>query len=395
MSKILFLSPLLPWPLYSGGQTRIFHLLKILNQKHQVKLIAFARNEKEKEHLDEVKKVCDSAEIIVRKNKPWTLSILIRTLFSTKPLLMNLYEQDWSNSSNLSDWLNWADLVWQECFYTNDMTYKSNKFTKKLILGEENIEYLAYERYFNSLLWWKRIILSLAVKLDLLKMKYWEKRIWRKAKKVAVASINDKDVVEKETGRNDVIVITNGVDAEDYDFKKNNVGLAILFVGNFKWFQNQQAVEWLVKEIFPKIKKEVPKASLLIVGQNQPKWLRDFREFGVFGEEDLEDVREAYARGSVFLAPLKSGSGTKYKILEAMASGVPVVTTSVGFEGFEGFEGAMMVKNKTEELVEATVDVLRKPQKYEEMRQKARKLVEENFDWKIIAEKLEELVNEN
>lgn len=392
--KILFLSPLLPWPLYSGGQIRVFHLLKILSQKHQVNLIAFTRNDKETKYLNDVRKVCDNVEIILRKNKPWTLSTLIKTLFSTKPLLMNLYHND----IDLTDLINWTDLIWCECFYLNDMIntiYKSNKFTKKFILGEENIEYLAYERYFDSLIWWKRIVLFLPVKLDLLKMKFWEKRIWRQTKKIAVASIKDKTVIEKEIGRNNIAVIANGVNIENYNFKKINIDSTILFVGNFKWFQNQQAVEWLVKEIFPKIKKEIPEVKLMIVGKNQPNWIKDFRKIGIFGEENLEDIREAYIMASVFLAPLKSGSGTKYKLLEAMASGVPVVTTSMGFEGFEGFEEAMIVKEKTEDLVKATIDILQNSQKYEEMRQRARQMIEKDFDWKIIAGKLEKFVDEN
>ena len=382
--KILFLTPVLPWPLRSGGQIRAYHLLKALHQNHQVNLVSYIREEGERQYLPELKKIADQTLLIKRQYNPWTFTALIKTLFSSKPLVMNIYK---TTKPVIEDSKTY-DLIYCECFYLMD---KIPKFSVPIFLSEQNIEYLAYRRYVDSLPWWKKAILWLPMKLDVLKMKYWEVRAWQEAKRVAVMSETDRKIVEEKTGRKDVFVIPNGVDTENFVFStKRPSTKTILFVGNFNWFQNLQAADWLVKEIFPEIKKKVQNARLLIVGHHVPKWLKGEGKEGITVEESLEDIREAYQKATVLLAPLKSGGGTKYKILEAMASGVPVVTTSIGAEGLDG--DCMVVRDNTEDQAASTVDIINNPNKYLDLVKRARKLVEENYDWKMIGQKLENFV---
>lgn len=393
MAKILFISPRPPWPLFSGGQIRVYHLLKALSKKHQIILAQYITEDETTDFIKELP-FCYKIQTIKRRYKPWSFRTLFKSLFSIKPLLMNLYQ----NKMDMANLINWADLVWQECFYTADKIYKQSfstnndhKNNKKLILGEQNIEYLAYKRYFQGLIFWKKFLLWLPMRWDLIKMKYWEKKMWECAKKIVCVSEADKQIIEKESRRSDVAIISNGVDTEKFKPRiKIPESKTIFFTGEYKWFPNKEAIDWLVKEIFPKIKEKIPAAKLLIVGKHLPKWLRGLKDAGV--DEEVADIRDAYKKADVFLAPLKSGSGTKYKILEAMAMGVPVVTTFVGAEGLEGFEGFGMIGEKTQDLVAATVSVLEKPQKYEIMTKKAREYVKEKFDWKIIGEKLERLI---
>lgn len=384
--KILFISPLPPWPLFSGGQIRAYHLIKALSQKHEVSLLSYIRSDEERQYLPQIKKICKKVNLIKRQYKPWSLKTLIKTLFSTKPLVMNLYD----GSQEIIEKPEQYDLIYCECFY---LMGKIPLRPTPIFLSEQNIEYLAYQRYLNNLPFFKKIILWLPIKWDLLKMKFWEKKMWQRAKKIIVMSENDQMIIQKQTGKKEIIVIPNGVNNDHFSFKKEIISeKIILFVGSFAWFQNVQAVNWLVKDIFPQIKKEIPNVNLLIVGHGVPDSVKKIKEDGINFDEAVEDIREAYKKASVFVAPLKSGSGTKYKILEAMACEVPVVTTSVGAEGFEGFEETMIVREKTEDLATAAVDILQNPQKYSEMTKRARKMVEEKFDWEIIGEKLEKLV---
>ncbi len=387
--KILFLSPVLPWPLKSGGQIRVFHLVKALQKENDVTLVAYIRRKDEEEFLPELQKICSKVLLIKRDSRPWAFKSLVRSLFSSKPLVVNLYE----DKNDLSNLANSADLVWAECFYLMDKI----KTNIPVILGEQNIEYLAYRRYFQNLVGWKKVLLWLPMEWDLIKMKYWEKKMWKTAKKIAAVSQTDKEIIEKETGRDDISVIPNGVDTAGFTVPDRLADKkTVLFVGEYKWFPNKEAINWLIKEIFPEIRKKMPEAELLIVGRHFPDWLKRLGESGrIRVDQGIEDIRVAYEKAAVFLAPLRSGGGTKYKILEAMAMGVPVVTTKVGAEGLGGQEGEernMIVKNSTNDLTEAVIDILGNREKYQEMTKKARKFVSENFDWKVIEKKINEVI---
>lgn len=383
--KILFFTPLLPWPLVSGGQIRAYNLLKAL-QKHEVTLVTYLRDEKERQGLLELKKICREVSLIKRQYRPWTVKALVKTLFSVKPLVMNLYE----TKNTFGKTGGTYDVIYCECFYLMDKLPESKA---SVFLSEQNIEYLAYQRYLDHLPFWKKIFLCLPMKIDIEKMKFWEKRMWRKATGVAVMSEIDKQQVEKERGGSRVAIIPNGVDTINFQpATKISQTKTILFVGNFSWFQNLQAIEWLVKRIFPIIKQKIPAARLLVVGRRAPLWLKSYRAEGMILDEQVEDIRNVYGQSTVLLAPLKSGGGTKYKILEAMASGLPVVTTPLGAEGLE--EDCLIVKRSTEELAQATVDVLNRPEDYLWLTKKARRLVEENYDWSIIGKKLERFLTE-
>lgn len=384
MAKILFISPLPPWPLFSGGQIRAYHLIKALSQKHQITLVQYITEDETTNFVKELL-FCYKIETIKRRYKPWSFRALLKSFFSSKPLLMNLYQTE----TDLSGLFDWADLIWQECFYTTDKTYEL-KNNKKLILGEQNIEYLAYGRYFQSLIFWKKILLWLPMQLDLIKMKYWEKKIWQKAHKIAVVSHEDKKVIEKETRLTNIEIISNGVDTAKFTFNNFSKQKIILFVGEYKWFPNREAIKLLIFNLYPIFKEKLIDFKLLIVGKHMPDWLKANKEKNIVLDEKTDDIREAYKKASVFIAPLRSGSGTKYKILEAMACGVPVVTTAVGSEGLD--KTCMIVRQTDDELAEATIDILVNPQKYSEMAKGARKMVEERFTWEIIGEKLEKLV---
>ena len=106
--KILFLTPVLPWPLFSGGQIRAYNLLKELQKKHEVTLVSYIRNDKEREYLPQLLKIAKRVFFIKRNLMPWAIKILVKTLFSSKPLVMNLYDTGKLVILGLDDY----DFIW-------------------------------------------------------------------------------------------------------------------------------------------------------------------------------------------------------------------------------------------------------------------------------------------
>ncbi|MBI2622072.1 glycosyltransferase family 4 protein, partial [Candidatus Microgenomates bacterium] len=170
----------------------------------------------------------------------------------------------------------------------------------------------------------------------------------------------------------------------------------ILFIGDFRWIENRDAATWLLKEIWPELearsKKLEIRLKLWMVGKAIPNSIKQLanEEDVVFDEEAPDDTREIFARADLLLAPIRVGGGGKFKILESMASGVPVVTTLIGIEGIAAQDNnQVLIGDNIQDLVDKTVEALTKEDLYRKISQRARKLIEEKYDWKIIVKKLE------
>jgi glycosyltransferase involved in cell wall biosynthesis len=259
---------------------------------------------------------------------------------------------------------------------------------------EHNIEYLVYQRYADT----AKLYLRPLLYLDILKIKYWEEKFWKKAQALVAVS---KDEAQKMK-RADVSVVPNGVDLKKFTvhssrFKENKKEKKVLFIGDFKWIQNRQSVEWILKEIWPKIQLQINndklQIKLWIVGRNIPESLKLLGdETVVFDEDAPRETEKIFQQSTLLLAPIKVGGGTQYKILEAMASGVPVVTTSLGAEGIDcNPKKDLLVAEDAESIAQKTVMILQDQAQYEIIAKSARDCIEHKYNWELIAEKLEKV----
>jgi glycosyltransferase involved in cell wall biosynthesis len=174
------------------------------------------------------------------------------------------------------------------------------------------------------------------LKIDISKIKYWERYFWNKADKLITMSEEDKNFIEKELGKPiNISVVANGVDLDFFRGVKKNLPKdpTVLFVGTFKWLPNIEAVEEIVKKIWPLILKQLPNAKLKIVGFSPTDKIRAYaKEPSIEVMGATPDIRDAFAMSHVLLAPIRSGKGTRYKVLEAMITGIPVVATTLAAE---------------------------------------------------------------
>lgn len=266
--------------------------------------------------------------------------------------------------------------------------------TVPLIVGEHNIEYEVYADYVKH---FPIVPLRAFLGFDVMKLRFWEEAIWRKARAITAVSLNDKNVIEKVHTR--VTLVPNGIDLNQFSYKEGRPkrpGPVILFVGDFKWFPNQQAVRDLLHTVWPFIKQKFPESRLRIIGRGlADDFVRESRGKGAEVVMDVVDIALEYRSADVLVAPLHIAGGTKFKILEAMASGLPVITTREGAEG-------LGVKNNVQYLEAANsahyVDQMRKIWKNEKLRfalkREARKLIEDKYNWDSIAKKLDAVWNQ-
>lgn len=385
-------SSFLPYPLYSGGHIRLYNLIKELSKKHEIILVCEKRDWQTKDDVSEVEKFC--SVITVPRKRQWSLGNILKTGFSKNPFLVvghtnGLMKKEIIKILSKEKF----DLIHVETFYVMQNLPKTNL---PIVLADHNIEYLVYKRFANQ----ASLFLKLFFYLDVLKMKFIEEDYWKKATRVVAVSEDEKRLMNG----NDIVVIPNGVNVtkfkvESLKLKEGNKERRLLFIGDFKWMQNRDSIDWILKEIWPEIKAKIQNSNIKlnlkmwIVGRNIPDSIKKLANgsLDVIFEENAEDTVDIFNKSFLLLAPIRVGGGTSYKILEAMASGIPVITTRLGIEGIKAKEDEeVIIANNTEDFANRALEVLKDENLYEKLSKKGRSLIVEEYDWENISKKLEE-----
>ncbi|PIP53388.1 hypothetical protein COX08_01230 [Candidatus Beckwithbacteria bacterium CG23_combo_of_CG06-09_8_20_14_all_34_8] len=392
--KILMLTPYLPYPLLSGGQIRTYNLLKNLKDNHEITLFSLIKDESERKYKKELDKFCKKVVLLKRTKNPWDLRNILVAGFTAYPFLVTrnmplsasrLIVKELSRQS--------YDLIHVETFYMMP-NIPATKIPTLLV--EQTIEYLGYQNYAQkSKLWPVKPLLY----LDIAKIKYWEKYYWEKANRLVTMSDEDRQFIQSEIGNSQQIdVVANGVDMDYFKLTKikRPSNPTVLFVGTFKWLPNADAVEFLVEKIWPLIIKQISNAKLHIVGFSPSKKILSYaKNDSITVSGNISDIRDAYGQAHVLLAPVRSGKGTRYKVLEAMATGLPIVGTKLSVEGLPVKSGSDVLISDTDQgLAEKTIQLLKDRQLQEKLAQNGKKLVAQQFEWSIISKELDRIYKE-
>ncbi|MFZ2025166.1 MAG: glycosyltransferase family 4 protein [Microgenomates group bacterium] len=382
--NILFVSALLPYPLHSGGQVRMYNLLKALSKKHDITLMSFIRNEEERAlatHISFVKDVH-----MIMRGKGRQAKYIFKAL-GNFPLLLATYDNRMMQQKIKEELARKKyDLVHIEPFYVFPSL---PPLSVPMIVSEHNVEYAIYLKNAEKI---RFPLLKPLAYFDAVKIKIWEEIVWQRARIVTAVSEDDAKIISAST-KKETPVIPNGVDTKTFTYvgkKFDKKNPTFLFVGNFLWAPNLEAVRQLLTTIWLKILLVYPEAKLTIVGKHFPSGLRKYILPSVHLEEYVEDIRDAFAASDVLLAPMGIGGGTKFKILEAMATGTLVVTTKEGRMGIVGTSGKEFYEAATpEEFGSAVNTIYAHPETAKTITKNARKMVETMYDWQAIAEKLD------
>lgn len=389
--KILMLTPYLPYPPASGGQIRTLNLLKYLSKTNDITLVALYKNEKEKKYASNLKSFCKKIYVCKRPEKPWQFGTIFKSIFSALPFLIvrnySLEAQDVVQKLLKEEEF---DVIHAETFYIMPHIPRTSI---PVLLVEQTIEFKVYQHYVSSL----PFIFRWALTLDILKLKFWEIYYWKKAQVVATVSNSDKSIIQECVPDNETFVIPNGAGDEmflDRIPKKNISQPTLLFVGNFSWLQNTEAAMYLIEKVFPKLNEALPHIKLIIAGQNVKSKLsfpsKENIEVIDIQPDDHETIKNLYKNTTVFVAPIFGPGGTRLKILAAMASGLPIVTTKTGVEGLEITPNEdILVANSPGEFVNKIKDLLDNEEKYTKMQKTSFAVVKEKYSWNAIAKKLE------
>ncbi len=404
--RILFVTEKFPYPLDTGGNVRTYHLLRGLAFEHEVTLLSATELELPAEFIEHVMQFCKEVRVVKVRPLVWWRDIasLVRSLVGTMPFVIGRHfrkEMAAAVYGSLND-ISVESGAKQsadggrkfDCVYFNHLDAAAYKpqlpkgtFT---VLDQHNV---VTNQVRTTRASEERLLRRLILTIDERKLAAFEVATVNEMDHCLVCSGADADYLVSMGVRHIPCVVPNGVDT--HYFTPAELACAspprLVFVGTLDYDPCEKGVWYFCTEILPLLRKEFPELSFVAVGRNPSARLRKLAEidngFSLPGR--VEDVRPYIWQGSVFVVPLLSGSGTRLKILEAMAAGVPVVSTSIGAEGIAAVNGRhIWIGDSPAEFADRVKTLLLNDAQAEAMRAEARRLVESAYSWEAVHEKL-------
>lgn len=386
------LSSAFPWPLNSGASIRVFHCIKQLAKNHEITLLSLLGPEVET--LEPVERLCDVLHTASISRKRFQSAVL--SLFSAKPYgVVRFHSNQYRDIIKRVLREETFDVVWVHCLSMLEYLHNRDLEDTLTILDQQNADEL----------WWKRYMAegSIAVRmfgaLNLFKVRRYQSRIMKCVD--LILSVSPEEAMftkERVPASCEIWTVPNGVDISFFSprHRGQRQGNIIMFCGSMNVTMNIDAVMEFCAKIFPEVRNSIPDAKFWIVGKNPPAVIQalSHRE-GVTVTGTVEDVREYYERATVAVAPFRYGAGTKLKILEAMAMGVPVVSTAVGCQGISVTDGThLLVADRDAEFASKVIELMRNEETRQRLACEGRALVERKYSWASIMQHAEERLSE-
>ena len=368
--KLLVLASRFPWPLEKGDKLRLYHQLRLLSRKHKIVLVALSRVKVSPGDIAAIEPFCEAVHVfhLGQIGNAWSL---LKTVFSKKPFQAGLfYRKKIANRIGriATDWQ--PDRVFCQLVrmapYASELKYPVTfDFMDAFSVG--------MKRRAGRSRWPANWLFA------------EESRRLAVYEKALLGTFDDCTIIAKpdaEAIGKGIRIVPNGVDLEYFSLHKRSQQpeYQLVFVGNMGYYPNVQAASSLVKAILPKL--QTP-AKVLLAGARPSPVVKRLESESVSVSGWVEDIRDAYRAGQIFVAPLFTGSGQQNKLLEAMALGIPCITTPIVAGGL-GVEGGkhLLIAGTVEKFASEIDRLLHDEALQKTLSKEGRIFVEKKFSWK-------------
>jgi len=452
--KILYISHRIPYPPNKGDKIRSFNEIKYLSQRHEIHLACLADDPKDLKYEDDLRNFCKSTNVVLINPKIAKLKSIFYLLtkqpltipyFYSKKLQQtidhllsaNHYDAIFCFSSPVAEYVFKSKLLVSSCLKLEKSLVKGSPVTRNELPETSNQQpstsnqppatgnkkpvtsnqqpatkimdfvdvdsdkWAQYARYASFPKSW-------IYKLEGKRLSRYERKVAESFDHcIFVTNAEGKIFESKNPGIKNITVIQNGVDLDYFSPRFNeqqetslqqpatsNQQPVIVFTGAMDYYANVDGVVWFTKEILPLVKQEIPEIRFYIVGSNPTKEvlsLSDNNDVTVTGY--VPDTREYLGKATVVVVPLRIARGIQNKILEAMAMGIPVVTTPQAFEGIEAQPGRDLISGENaEKIAEGVIKLIREASLRKSLGDNARRVIENNYSWTKNLEKLDRIL---
>lgn len=381
---VLFITYDAIYPPDSGGKTRAYNLLKYSNFGGRRSVFSFVRDGYDLSNIDEIKKIGVSSVELFPRRKRVDFRNIPAIVSKKESIFSALYFKE-SVAQAIKQFVQSekVDLVHFESFYTGFYISKELKdIGVKQIYGSENIEHKLYAESLSSM----NLLLKNIMAREVYKVEREEISMASHADAVLAVTNEEKIYFSKFSQK--AYLIPNGVDVRSFPQVKTQKGSVcrLLFVGNFNYFPNIDGLKYFITNIWPSLDHD--KFLLTILGRKAGS-LRFLPEKNVETLEYVPDLYDVLARTDIFISPLRLGGGTNFKVLEAMAAGIPVVALYEKAQSLGAKNGREIISAENADKFADGVKMLAQDLNLRrEIGENARKFVSSNYAWDEIGKKL-------
>jgi sugar transferase (PEP-CTERM/EpsH1 system associated) len=382
--RVLQFAPRTCWPLDTGAKLRNYHLARVLTRSARVSLLAFTDHDQSSDSLAEV---YDQVITVVRESA-YTPAKVARGLLGKTPLPVLNYTTDAMKralETLVSE--NDFDIVQVESIHL--MSYlpilRHARRRSIVVCDWHNIESELMQRYSErepGVL--RRAYAGKTARL----MSEFEKRALREFDAHVTVSHRDAERLRHLNPDARIFVIENGVDTNFYSAlesgaRDESLPRRIVFVGSMDYHANIDGAVNFARQVWPRVREQQPELTFTIVGKDPADEVRELAQLpGIEVTGTVDDVRPFYREAIAAVVPLNVGGGSRLKILEAMAAGIPVVSTSLGAEGLEvRHDENILIADTNDQLAEAIINLAENEERRNQLSAAGRALVSSRYDW--------------
>ena len=318
-----------PFPARSGFETRVYQLARQLASRHDVTLLSYV----EPGRQDDVERLREhlGVEVVQRDQTSRALKRASQLLSALSPqpfTFRAIHSRAMQEAIDALCSSRHFDVIQLESSVLRAFRFPA---APKLLLDSHNVEYEVLERIHAG----ERSLPRRAFgRLEYLRYRRYERRLWRQADGCALTSEREEQIVRAHAPGTPTAVVPNGVDLEYFHPNQlQSEPNTAVFNGVLDYRPNLDAAYYLVDELWPRVLDRFPSAQLTIVGRAGPLEISRLQRPGVAVTGQVPDVRPYLAKAAVVLVPIRMGGGTRLKVVEGLAMGKPMVSTSLGCEG--------------------------------------------------------------
>jgi sugar transferase (PEP-CTERM/EpsH1 system associated) len=376
-----------------GGKIRSYNILKQLAARHQITLFTFYPEHPDDQHLRGNGFFAKIVPVPLPLPPRRSLGEYLRSarmMAAGRPVTIDkfLYPEVRRRYAELLASATFDVVV---CDFLVPGSLMHWKTPPPIILFTHNVEAQVWERHYKVT---SNPIMKAACWLESRALAGVERRYVEGADHVVAVSENDRDAFLQYVDAKRISVIPTGVDTEFFrPSAEPEQPNTLVFTGTMDWMPNEDGVVYFIDKVFPLIRRDAPDVAFWAVGRRPPRRMQALASSSVVVTGAVDDIRPYLSKAAVCVVPLRSGSGTRIKIFEAMAMGKAVISTTMGAEGLPVRHGDnIILADDPADFAHQVVQLLRDPGRRMQLGRAARQLVEENYGWASVAARFDQII---